>query len=345
MADRGPFPKYVEADEGLHWDPTSNAWWDWWYFDADFDNGYILVTTYHFGSPHTPDPNARFIEFAIYDPQGNRHFIRKRFALEECACADGTCDVVMGHNTAKGEGIKRFTLRFDEGGLGCDLVFESLVEGVVSREHSRGMPRRPDLPRVPGGAPRAAARAKVTGTITVDGKTMQVSGLGYHDKTGGNAGAEGGGTLAYWIWGRAFFGRYTLVFGGRSQARRAGLVPPVGHLRLHRDDKYEGETTDVTLTLSDYTLDDYPVKHPRLVTFEYKDPGFTTGTMSLRLMKVIDFMDLIARFKPMQRWYLSQYVRQPAYLRYLSQCEADLDILGEKVKFSGPVWYEHMKTM
>ena len=167
MADRGPFPEYVEADEGLHWDPTSNSWWDWWYFDADFDNGYTLVTTYHFGSPHSPEPEARFIEFVIYDPERNSYFIRKRYPLEDCACADGTCDVVMGHNTIKGEGIKKWTLKFSEGELGCDCVWEGLVEGVVSWAHSRGAPRRPELPRAPGGAPRAAARAKVTGTITV----------------------------------------------------------------------------------------------------------------------------------------------------------------------------------
>ena len=346
MADRGPFPKYVEADEGLHWDPSSNAWWDWWYFDADFDNGYKLVTTYHFGSPHTPEPQARFIEFVIYDPEWNRHFIRKRYPLEECACAEGTCDVIMAHNTIKGEGVKKWTVKFSEGGLACDCVWESLVEGYVMWDHSRGAPRRPELPRTPGSAPRAAARAKVTGTITVDGKTMEVSGLGYHDKTGGNVGAGAGGTIgirAYWIWGRVFFGRYTLVFTSMGGSTSDGTPQTTGFVCIHRDEKLEGTTTEIIATNSDFTLGDLSTKHPQLVTYEYKDPGFITGKMSFRLIKVIEFMDLLARMKPMQKWFTKQFVVQPAYLRYCSQCEADLEILGEKVTYSGPVWFEHMK--
>ncbi len=58
--------KVTPRDDALHFDPSPGRW-EWWYFDADFDNGYVIAGTYHFGSPRPPaNPDARFIEIGIY---------------------------------------------------------------------------------------------------------------------------------------------------------------------------------------------------------------------------------------------------------------------------------------
>jgi hypothetical protein len=93
--------KVTPRDDALHFD-HSPGWWEWWYFDADFDNGYMIAGTYHFGSPRPPaNPDVRFIEIGIYDRKGNSKLIRKRYPKEQCSASEETCDVVIGPNIFK----------------------------------------------------------------------------------------------------------------------------------------------------------------------------------------------------------------------------------------------------
>ena len=45
--------KVTPKDDGLHPSDVPECW-EWWYFDADFDNGYNMIGTFHFGSPRPP---------------------------------------------------------------------------------------------------------------------------------------------------------------------------------------------------------------------------------------------------------------------------------------------------
>ena len=80
-------------DYALH--PSDEpGWWEWWYFDADFENGYSIAGTFHFGSPRPPaNRDARFIEIAVYDPEGNKRTIRKRHPVDQCYASEETCKV------------------------------------------------------------------------------------------------------------------------------------------------------------------------------------------------------------------------------------------------------------
>jgi hypothetical protein len=211
-----------------------------------------------------------------------------------------------------------------------------VVEPYVPHNSSRGEPPPPELA---GGLGWVVAmpRAKVKGTLTVDGQKIPVEGEGYHDHNwaSGAAGGPGGGVGASgWLWGRNHFGRHTLVW---SAGNVGGLVI------VGRDDKIIAISDRATSSTADFSSEGYPVKYPRAIELNFNEPGVITGGMKLRMLKVLDFMDLLSRLKPFQRWYTHSYVRQPAYFRYMLDGEADLEIKGEPVRYKGNIWFEHMK--
>ena len=46
-AERSP-SGYQKRDDGSHIYHNEENYYEWWYFDASFDNGYHLVATFHY---------------------------------------------------------------------------------------------------------------------------------------------------------------------------------------------------------------------------------------------------------------------------------------------------------
>jgi hypothetical protein len=323
-------------DYALH-PSDSPGWWEWWYFDADFENGYTMAGTFHFGSPRPPaNPDVRFIEIALYDPEGNKRTVRKRYPKEQCSASEDTCKVAIGPNVFEGE-IPRFHLFFQEGEQGCDLTYQSLVEGF--------MPKAPtsSVGSAVVGWVIPTARAKVSGMITWDGKTMQVKGEGYHDHNWSDAPMSGAGDsedlLA--LMGLAI-GDWTLNFSGGRSRRRADYKP-YGVMYAYRKDKVMAVSEKGGGSGSDYTVNALGIKYPQAYRLWWNEPGLVEGEIRLKLKQVIDFMDLHRRFKPFQRWFAETYVGRPAYFRFRLDYDADVTVLGEKVIGQGHSWCEYHK--
>jgi len=325
-------------DGGLH-RSDAPGWWEWWYFDADFDNGHTMVGTFHFGSPRPPaNPDARFIEVALYDPEGNKRMVRERYPKEQCSAAEKTCRVVIGPNVFEGEPPKyHLFYQNREGGQGCDITYESMVEGFK--------------PKGPTSSMGAAiidwvihtGRAKVSGTMTWDGKTTEVKGVGYHDHNWSDAPYSALGD----IWDlfaimRLIIGDWTLVFSG-GRYRRTRSYEPYGVMYAYKKDKVVAVSAKGGGLGSDYTTGDAGIEYPQTYKMWFNEPGLIEGEVGFKMKQVIEFMDLHRRFKPFQKWFAETYVGRPAYFRYRLDFDADLTINGEKVTGKGACWCEHHK--
>jgi hypothetical protein len=330
--------KVTPRDDAMHPNP-SPGWWEWWYFDADFDNGYIIAGTFHFGSPRPPaNRDVRFIEIAIYDPEGNCKLIRKRYPKEQCRASEETCDVVIGPNTFKGE-IPQYKLCFSEGDQGFDLTYESMVEGCIPLEELE-----PQLSPYLGWVV-AQPRARVTGTLTVDGKTVNVSGEGYHDHNWANApmtAAISDNTF----WGRTFIGDYALCWSAGPGLRKLGYVPS-GRIVAAKKDKITAISGKGTAIGSNLTAEGLPeelgIQYPRDILLQWDDPGVVEGKIKFKVTKMVTFFDLHSRFKPFQRWLARRYIGKPAYFRYFMTYDANIKVRGQKVVGKGKTWCEHHK--
>jgi hypothetical protein len=186
-----------------------------------------------------------------------------------------------------------------------------------------------------------AARARVKGTITYDGKTMQVSGRGYHDHNWADAPMSGGGNAKDLLALMGLVvGEWTLVNSGGSSQRKYGNEPSAfmyafkGRELVAVSEKGGGQG-------SDYTVNEFGVEYPRKYRLWWDEPGLVEGEINMNLKQVIDFMDLLSRFKPFKRWFAETYVGRPAYFRFRLDYNVDVTILGERVTGKGHSWCEY----
>ena len=329
--------KVTPRDEALHPDP-SPGWWEWWYFDADFDNGYVIAGTFHFGSPRPPaNPDARFIEIGIYDRKGNSKLIRKRYPKEQCSASEETCDVVIGPNTYKGE-MPRHRVYFSEGDQGCDLTYESMVEGCMLLE---------ELQRQQLLGWFIAPRARVTGKLTVDGKTVDVTGEGYRENMWSSTPLSAGTSDRFHCF-KLYIGDYTFFWTYTHSRRHLGN-PPVVTLLAAKKDEIVAISNKADLVNSNFTTEGLPeelgIHYPQDILVKWNDPGVIEGEVKFNTKGVLVFFDLLSRFKPLQRWFAGRYVGRPAYFRLDLTYDANLKLRGEKVTGKGKTWSEFHKMV
>jgi len=199
-----PVSTYVDRDDGLH--PFENPeYYEWWYLDARFDNGYSCVLTWHwrneFLKPHIPT-----IQLFIYTPEGKRYIGLDAIDIKDCSASLEQCNVKMGSSYLRQEqGIYKMAMHARN--VGCELVFKGTLPGWKSGNGN-----------FPGGALSKGwagwvipcPRAKVEGKLFIKGEEIKVKGDGYHDPNWGDIDLYDLFKRRYW--GRLNDPRYTIIF-------------------------------------------------------------------------------------------------------------------------------------
>ena len=94
---------------------------------------------------------------------------------------------------------------------------------------------------------------------------------------------------------------------------------------------------------SDHTTEGAGIEYPQTYKAFYNDPGLVEGEVTFKTRHMLQLMDLHRRFKPFRKWYAEIYEGKPGYFRFRLEYDADLTILGEKVKQQGTCWCEYHK--
>ena len=195
---------YTDRDDALHFYP-GEKYYEWWYLDAQFDNGYSCVISFHyrllFMTPHIPA-----VQVHIYTPDGKQHMGFKAFDPKDVSASDERCDVKMGPNFVKQEdGGYRVFARTRRAGM--DLTFKNILPGWKSG--SEGLYRKGDNIQ---GWVVAVPRGEVEGTLYIGETEVKVKGnRGYHDHNWGNTNIDE--AFYAWYWGRLYDEKYTLIYG------------------------------------------------------------------------------------------------------------------------------------
>ena len=318
------------ADYGAHDQKYARDPWEWWYFDAISDNGYSIVTIWLM--PVTPRVRAPYgsISLEVSHPDGSYTMIEASFEKKDVSVAHDHCDVTAGGNYVRGEWPK-FELHFEHDDAKLDLAFESLTQGVMEPPDGCFIGR--DLPPATGtymGWVIAMPRARVTGTLTLAGKKIPLSGLGYHDHQWGSVHLvdglfEDGHIFDYWYWGRIHLPRHTLVYWDGQ------LRPELGSGRHKRLVVMEGDR------LVDHLTDGIYTDVAEIET----DPA--TGIDYYRtLVMTIDTDTIKGRLTmkptaPLGRWL---FPPRSGYVRYICDCAASLEVLGQKIDATVPMTNE-----
>lgn len=317
---------------------TERGTFEWWYYDAHFDDQTTAVIVYatkpiiNPGAPLTPN-----LSLTITRADGSKAV---EFALppaEQFSAAKEICDVKIGPSWVKQTGLGKrwsYSLHAETSSLAADLTFSGLVP-----------PWRPGagksffgdlqhyfawLPAIPYGS--------VEGTLTYDGQTHAVRGEGYHDHNWGNVALPS--VMDHWYWGRAHVGDYTLIFVEQIALKKYGQVHMPVFLLAKGDEVLVEDGRYLTLETGDFIRHPGGRQYPREVNFRWRREQDEVR-LDLRKQKLIEGTSLLPALPPVKR-ALARLVVNPYYFRFNTELDLKIDVGEVHDAIRGPALYEIM---
>ena len=197
---------------------NKNGEYEWWYFDANLDDGSVIVA-YFWKIKNLK--NFYYIGVNYNKPNGEEYKKIKFFNSKNVFISKDSCFVEFGNNVFKGN-LKEYKIRIDKNdfdGFGFDL---NLVSKTQSYRPQDGIISAQDdyfawLAAVPNG--------KVEGNLEFKNQTKKINGDGYHDHNWGNVPLQK--LFDDWIWFRGKAGPYTVIgFELNTISKRGGYSIP-----------------------------------------------------------------------------------------------------------------------
>jgi len=217
---------FDRAEDGDHYQPEPN-FFEWWYFDAAFEDGSHLVSIFH-SSLYNAVDHKPTLDLRYYPPQGEAPVVvLGRFGRDSYRSDSDRCWVKIHECLAADEG-EDYRLVLHEGRLAAELVFQPCLPGwKVGTGHlfadsSAGHFFDWVIP---------LPCAQVEGTVSIDGNQQRVVGRGYHDHNWGNFYLPA--AFQRWTWGRVLADDWTLIFG--DLVGRGRVAPHVTPLIVAQD--------------------------------------------------------------------------------------------------------------
>ncbi|MBI4730706.1 MAG: hypothetical protein HY781_00985, partial [Chloroflexi bacterium] len=323
---------------------TGPGSFEWWYFDAHFDDqttAVIVYATKPIAAPRRPlTPN---LSLTITRPDGKKTAQFDLPPADEYAASKDACDVRVGRSWVRWSergGRWTYVLHAETTGMSADLTFTGLVPpwrpgagksyfGNPDRA-GRPCPYFAWLPAVPYGT--------VTGTLTYDGQAHAVTGTGYHDHNWGNVSLPS--VLDHWTWGRAHVGEYTLIFVEQIATRRYGSTRLPVILLTKGDEVLVEDPRFLTMQTRGLVRHVQGRAYPQEVDFTWAR-GSERVHLALRDPELIEAVSLLLALPPAKR-RLARLFANPYYFRFNSELELTIDLDGLHDSVRGPALYEIM---
>lgn len=339
----GVTPEYIARDgltetiqpweDGLRAE-TGPGSFEWWYFDAHFEDGSTVVLVF-MTKPllERNGPLSPHIALTITRPDGTKLSQLPIFPREQFFAGKETCDMRIGSNWVKGD-LHTYQAHVELDELAADMVFTGLVPAwrpgagksyFGDLEHYFAW-----LPSIPYGT--------VTGTLTYDGKTHTVKGTGYHDHNWGNVGLNE--VMDHWYWGRAQIGKYTLIYVEQIGAKAFGYTRMPVFLLAKGDQVLTGDGSRLFMQARDFVPYPGGRAYPREVDFHWQD-GEDTIHLSLREPKLIEGTSFLVTFPAWQR-FLLRLITNPYYFRFNAELELSINFNGLRDTQRGSTLFEIM---
>jgi len=316
---------------------------EWWYFDAEMDDGHKVVCVVQRPDLRYPLKRKNCVMMLyIQTPQGegDRHYVT--FPLKELRTSTRTCDIRLGDNLIRGE-YPRWELFLGYRDIRLELEFRNLTPGWARGTGSvvYGNDRRPEVLGWVVPQPRAA----VGGTLEYGGRRFSVRGQGYHDHNFGSA-------LLFkyvkcWHWGRLTSGDLTLIYADVMHTKRMGHLR-VPCLLVTRGDRLlveVGEGTDWELRADDYVPDEQGAQiYPRRVNIRFRERD-VRGELDLRVRRVWEIketMSVLGRPGGGLQRTLGRLLPSPCYYRFITEFHLDLEAEGHREDYGGETITEYM---
>jgi predicted secreted hydrolase len=304
------------AEDGDHYSPERD-FFEWWYFDAAFENGYRLVAILH-SSLYNAVDHKPTIDLRVTPPGMSSQVAIGRYSRAEYQAAADHCDVQIASCRAYLDGPGRYRLRLEQGPISADLVFDALAPGwkpgtgYLFADRASGHYFKWVVP---------LPVAQVSGVMKVNGKSFEARGAGYHDHNWGNFVLAD--AFSHWYWGRfmAYDGEqaWGVVFG--DVTGRGDEPVHVKPFLLTGEGNMFDENPNLTIQTHDLKRDPVTgVTYPNRLVLSAQAPGYRAN-LALQAGEVMEALDFAM---PPFRRRLPRQLAEIAF--YLSM---DKPVLGQ----------------
>lgn len=326
-------------ENGAH--PAGRGQFEHWYFDARLDDGHVIVGFLQTAELMTKKAG---VELHVYEPDGTRHEVRKFYPRSAASAATERCDVKVGHNWgrvvedfADGE-LPTHRIFIAEDGMEFDLTFESLVPMWQPGEGLTTYGEKSFFAWVV-----AAPKAKVTGTIVVNGTRHEVTGTGYHDHNWGR------GTMPrivdHWYWGRVYADDLTVVYATIFTTPKYGRAVSTPFM-LARDGEIVLSTGEIEIEEGPAVYDEVADQsYPSSLTLRTAD---ASAELRLNVREIIHAHDLLNDVpvvgrpfvKPLAKPVINRLLGNPGYFRFRSDFTLTAEVDGQRLERKGSTLHE-----
>lgn len=311
---------YQTRDDASHIHHNAAEYYEWWYLDAAFDNGYRFVATFHYRNAFL-NPMVPTIQFFIYKPDGTKIERYDLIKPEEATAHPDYCDVRMGDSFIKYSG-GHYDIRLKIGKLGARLKLKASSppwkagNGQLFLDPDTGVNWSWAVP-VPNGG--------IEGELFLKDETMKVKGHGYHDHNWGNCFMHR--LYENWYWGRIQDERFCIVYGWIRP--RDAKMPMTAPLLIASAGEVVLTTNRLDVELQDVRTDD-------VLGREYANRLILTAESQGVDMRVDIQSKQIA-----ERLNLPKVVEwDQHYYRFIADYRLDLEVDGKKHSSSGDLLHE-----
>jgi predicted secreted hydrolase len=327
----GQIKSITPKDDALHIDMKKRGTIEWWYFDARLDNGYTVVGFFRAKNERNGKTG---VEITIYKPDGKKIQNVIDYPHSALKASKEIPDVQIGNNFIKvdytNKELPTYEIFLDEGDFGFHLIYKAKVHGWKPGEGYIEFGKSKQF-----GWVIALPRAEVEGTIKVDGETIQVNGIGYHDHNWLNFNFAL--LLDAWLWGRIFSENFTVIYAYIKCNKKMDNYP-IKVLMLAKNENVFLSSGEYELTQEDFKYNEKAGnQYPNFLKFNI------TGQheITLHVQEIIDADNLLHEMGPVTRFLAKNLLRlKPGYFRFNSKFQLNLQIDGKTYVEKGTALHE-----
>lgn len=175
-----------------------------WWFDAQTDDGIVIIANFHLGFLVNGLGDNPFVELMVYLPGESPVYEKQVFTWDDFRANPSVLDLSVGPNRLNGN-YPVYSIKCKTKRISMDLKFEAVfISGRME----------PDTIDFSDGTYLGwlvpMPRAEVSGSINVGEKKFTINGYGYHDHAWGNISVTR--TLKGWNWFRFHDKDITIMF-------------------------------------------------------------------------------------------------------------------------------------
>ena len=289
---------------------TGERPFEWWYFDGHLDNGRAFVGVFFDPSFTTGKPG---VAFTLYDPDWSKEARLLSLEPEEMKTSTQDVSVECPAGFVRRLDDDTYHVLWDMEGLRAEFRLTTIAPGWrpsggdgVNEDHLDFF------------WAVHQARNRVEGTITRNGITEEVTGIGYADHNWGKKALNE--ITREWIWGRILAGEYTIVYADVNY-----YDPSINSRPLYIARGSEVIVGSGSPTIMQWDFATHPVlkrHYPRQVRIRFSQ-GDITADILIRHKALVEDVDLlsVSGLNPITQWLARTFIARPTYFRIIADYE------------------------